>query len=145
MKRKRTGWMVWLAVLLLLGGSTQANAFRGRGNDGMPGAQQPHPAGTVTDGTYLYVMGPGLLVQYALSDLSLVNQIELPKPEQQETSEEEADLSSETPPPRGPSGLSATSDHLYLIVAGTVYTYEIPALTLVASGELPRPEPLEEN
>lgn len=70
-----TGWAEKLAAL--------------RGQAGTENRTQPPPpragSGLCTDGTYLFMLRGPEIQQYSVSDMTLVNSVQLPSPETQET------------------------------------------------------------
>ncbi|MBF0258430.1 MAG: hypothetical protein HQK62_06270 [Desulfamplus sp.] len=73
-----------LAQQQVSGDSTGDNQSQQRNPGDINGVKhmQPPPSGGLcTDGTYLFVMTGNRIHQYTVSDMALINTIELPKPE----------------------------------------------------------------
>jgi hypothetical protein len=113
------------------GGS--AGAFFGKfGASGISGDQQ-----------YLYVMAAGKILEYQLTDMTLLLSVDLPDlggPPQAATLSTSADSGQPPPPPPPmPQGLWAGDGYLYVLRGPSVYTYSVPALTLQNTTALPKP------
>ena len=99
------------------------------------------PCALCTDGAYLYVVQGSFVYQYSLPDLTLVQSVELPKPELAADSESGSATTLPTPPWGGaPCALCTDGACLYVVQGFFVYQYALPDLTLVQSVELPKPE-----
>ena len=122
-----------------------------RGRQGNRKPPCPMPSGTCTDGQYLYVLQGPVIHQYELSDLTLKNTVELPRPQPQE----DMSLKSQggyafgrgrksrcNRPPRAQA--CTDGQNLYVVAGPLIFQYTLPDLTLSKTVELSKPD-LPEN
>jgi len=83
------------------------------------------------------------IIQYGLTDLRLVQTVDLPKPALPSTAtNDESEDSNELPPPPpmgGPGGCWTGEGALFVLAGPMLHRYITPGLTLDATVELPRP------
>ena len=146
MKSKKRA-AVWAMVVVLTMCAGVAYAAKTDGTTPPPPFMAP-PSGICADEYSLYVVADGKIMQYQISDLTLVATLNLPKPSAPEgtpTLLPPADSTSGQVPPPPPGGRSQgvwTSNGILYILAGPiVYRYSIPDLVLQTSVELPKPTP----
>lgn len=103
------------------------------------------PSGISGDAQYLYVMAGGKLLEYQLSDMTLLLSVDLPdpgSPPQGVAPPPSASGSGQLPPPPPPplpQGLWAGNGSLYVLRGPFVYVYSVPSLALQSSVQLPKP------
>lgn len=136
MMKHRNAWilLVVMAWTLAVVPAHAASATTG----GPPPPPMGSPSGICSDDSMLYVVADGKIMQFQISDLSLIATLNLPRPP--------APPSSAQYPPPPPAGGGAhgawiTGGTLYVLAGHTVFRYSIPDLTLQAPVELPRPAP----
>ncbi len=102
------------------------------------------PTGISGDQQYLYVMAGGKILEYQLTDMTLLRSAALPDPGPpgQISTSSTATGSGKFPPPPPPMphGLWAGNGSLYVLQGPSVYTYSVPDLTLQNTVQLPKPE-----
>ena len=102
------------------------------------------PTGISGDQQYLYVMAGGKILEYQLTDMTLLRSVALPDPGPpgQISTSSTATGSGKFPPPPPPMphGLWAGNGSLYVLQGPSVYTYSVPDLTLQNTVQLPKPE-----
>ncbi|MGA3115013.1 MAG: hypothetical protein ABSF90_11355 [Syntrophobacteraceae bacterium] len=102
------------------------------------------PSGISGDQQYLYVMAGGKLLEFQLTDMTLLRSVDLPDPgpppmiTTSSTATDSPNFS--PPPPPMPQGLWAGNGSLYVLQGPSVYTYNVPGLTLQNAVALPKPE-----
>lgn len=139
------GLTLALALILGLGSGT---ALSGDIFDEMappPGGMPPMMglSGITASGQYLYVMAGGQILEYSVSDMTLVKKMDLPAPVLPSGAPPKGAESGNFPPPPhggGPHGIWAGTSVLYVLAGPMVYQYSIPDLTLQKSTELPKPD-----
>jgi hypothetical protein len=116
------------------------------------GDVQPPPAvfaklgltGISADQQYLYVMAGGKILQYKISDMTLLRSVDLPDiAPPQGPPPKPADPGKFPPhPPMGgpPHGLWAGNGVLYVLAGPVVCIYSVPDLSLQKTVQLPKPE-----
>jgi hypothetical protein len=101
------------------------------------------PTGISGDQQYLYVMAGGKILEYQLSDMTLLLSVDLPDPgaPPQVTTTPNASGSGQPPPPPPPlpHGLWAGNGSLYVLAGPFVYIYSVPNLALQSTVQLPKP------
>ncbi len=101
-------------------------------------------AGISGDTQYLYVMAGGKLLEYQLTNMTLLLSVDLPDPgpppEITTSSTTPSSGQLPPPPPPMPQGLWAGNGYLYVLLGPSVYTYSVPSLTLQNTVALPKPE-----
>lgn len=115
--------------------------------------QPPFPpmfgmAGICTDQTYLYAVAAGKIMEYALTDMSLVRTVDLPEPPAppsvSATGTDAGSCASGNCPPHPPFARSqwllTSGGSLYIMAGPMIYRYSIPDLVLQGSVDLPKPE-----
>lgn len=119
--------------------------------DQTAGSAQPPPAiffkmgltGISGDSQYLYVMAGGKIIEYQLSNMTLLLSVDLPDPAppSQAVTPPKASGSGQLPPPHHhpPYGLWAGNGSLYVLEGPFVYIYSVPGLTLQSTVQLPAP------
>ncbi len=102
-------------------------------------------SGICGDQQFLYVVLGGRIIQYGLTDLRLVQTVDLPKPALPSTApKDESEDFSELPPPPpmgGPGGCWTGEGALFVLAGPMLHRYITPGLTLDATVELPKPAP----
>ena len=113
---------------------------------------QPPPAvffnlgltGISADQQYLYVMAGGKILQYEISEMTLLRSVDLPDiaPPQGAPPEPADHRKVSTASPMGgpPQGLWAGNGFLYVLAGPAVCIYSVPDLTLQKTVQLPKPE-----
>lgn len=113
---------------------------------------QPSPAaffnlglsGISAEQQYLYVMAGGKILQYEISEMTLLRSVDLPAIASPQGAPPEPSTTGEFPPhpPMGgpPQGLWAGSGFLYVLAGPAVCIYTVPDLTLQKTVQLPKPE-----
>jgi hypothetical protein len=113
---------------------------------------QPPPAtffklgltGIAADQQYLYVMAGGKILQYKITEMTLLRSVDLPDiAPPQCTPSKPPDPGKFPPhPPMGgpPHGLWAGNGSLYVLMGPVVCTYSVPDLILQKTVQLPKPE-----
>lgn len=107
------------------------------------------PTGICADEHNLYVVADGKVMQFQVTDLTLVATLNLPKPVAPEGTPPiippEESTSGQLQPrhPMGsaPQGVWASDGMLYILAGPTIYRYSIPDLILQTPVELPKPVP----
>ncbi|MCE5244582.1 MAG: hypothetical protein ABFD98_13845 [Syntrophobacteraceae bacterium] len=104
------------------------------------------PSGICADDSMLYVVADGKIMQYQISDLSLLATLNLPKPPAPpEGAPPPPPAASQLPSPPpvggGAHGAWIANGTLYVLAGHTVFRYSVPDLTLQAPIELPKPAP----
>lgn len=137
--------LVGLALTLLLRSATGTAVAQPP-----PGMPPPHglfhlmgQSGISGDQQNLYVMAGGKILQYSIADLKLLKSVDLPKPVLPADLQTKSATKFPPPPPPmgGPHGLWTGEGYLYVLAGPVIYRYNIPALTLQNTVELPKPEP----
>lgn len=117
---------------------------------GTPPPPMGPPSGICADDSMLYVVAEGKIMQFQISDLSLIATLNLPRPPAPPESappppSSVSGTSVQLPPPPPPGGGThgtwIADGILYVLAGHTVFRYSIPDLTLHAPIELPRPAP----
>ena len=102
------------------------------------------PTGISGDQQYLYVMAGGKILEYQLTDMTLLRSADLPDPGPPGPSTTSATATDSgkfpPPPPPMPQGLWAGNGSLYVLQGHSVYTYSVPDLSLQNTVQLPKPE-----
>lgn len=99
-------------------------------------------SGICADQQHLYVMAGGKIMQYGLSDMTLLKTVALPDPPAPPSPpSSEADLKKLPPPPMAmPHGLWVGDSFLYVLAGPVVYRYSTLDMSLQTTVELPQPE-----
>lgn len=105
------------------------------------------PSGICADQQYLYVMAGGKIMQYGLTDMTLLKTVDLPEPVPPQNTPPKETKSAQAPPfpppMHGPQGLWVGGDALYILAGPVVYQYTTPDLKLKTTVKLPPPEFIE--
>ncbi len=134
-----------VAATALIMSSLTGAVFASRGTDTQP----PPPlnmliAGMSADQQYLYAIAGGKIVQYKLSDMTLVKMVDLPEllpPTGNPPIPPDSGKKIHFPPPMARSNwLLVNGGSLYVMVGPVVYKYSLPDLSLQTSVELPKPD-----
>jgi hypothetical protein len=100
--------------------------------------------GMCADQQYLYAVTAGKIVQYKLSDMTLVKTVDLPEPLPPSSNPPIDPGSGKTPhfpPPFARSNwLLVNAGSLYVMVGPVVYKYSLPDLSLQTAVDLPKPD-----
>jgi hypothetical protein len=100
-------------------------------------------SGVSADQQYLYVMAAGKIMEYSLTDMTLIRSVDLPDPGPPPSPPAEGTefgMRPPHPPMGGPHGLCAIESNLYVLAGHAIYRYSTPDLTLQGATELPAPE-----
>ena len=99
------------------------------------------PTGVSGDQQYLYVMAGGKILEYQLTDMTLLRSVDLPDPGPPTGAPpKQPDSGKFPPPPPIPHGVWAGNGSLYVLAGPFVYTYSVPDLSLQNTVQLPKPE-----
>jgi hypothetical protein len=99
------------------------------------------PAGMCADQQYLYAVAGGKIMQYSLSDMSLVRSVDLPElPPPPDAGTCQAGNCPPPPPMARSQWLLTAGGSLYVMIGPMIYRYSTPDLGLLGSVELPKPE-----
>jgi hypothetical protein len=130
-------------ALIVLLGVAAGGAFASQESGAPPPPMFPMhgSSGISADQQYLYVMAAGKIMEYSLTDMTLIKSVDLPDPGSPPSPPtEETESGMMPPPPRGGShGLCAIESNLYVLAGHVVYRYSTPDLTLQGATELPAP------
>jgi len=100
--------------------------------------------GISADQQYLYVMGGGKILQYEISEMTLLRSVDLPDIVPPQGTPPSPAATGEFPPhpPMGgpPHGLWAGNGFLYVLAGPVVCIYSVPDLSLQKTVQLPKPE-----
>jgi hypothetical protein len=139
--RKVFAGIVGYALIVLLGVAAGA-AFASQESGALPPPPMFHmhgSSGISADQQYLYVMAAGKIMEYSLTDMTLIKSVELPDPGPP-PEETESGMRPPHPPMGGPHGLCTMESNLYVLAGHAIHRYSIPDLTLQSTTELPAPE-----
>ncbi len=136
--------LFYLTVFLILG-SAAGVAF----GDQTTGTAPPPPAffhkmgfsGICADQQYLYVMAGGKILEYEISEMTLLGSVDLPEIPPPQGVPPKVPEPGKGPPPMGgpPHGLWASNGVLYVLAGPMIHRYSIPDLTFQSTVELPKP------
>ena len=142
MRKILIGFTLSLVLGLAMGA---AFAHPPGGTSSAPARSHFHgPSGICADQQYLYVLVGGKIMQYGLTDATLLKTVDLPEPVPPPSAPPKGAKSGELPPfpppMGGPHGLWAGNDSLYILAGPLVYQYTASDLKLKATIKLPEPQ-----
>jgi hypothetical protein len=140
-------WKILIGVALILVLSSAAGAALAQ----PPEEMQPPPplppmlglSGICGDKEHLYVMAGRKIMQYEITELKLLQTVDLPELPPPPSTPPKGMASGQFPPPphiAGPHGLWAGDGVLYVLAGPVIYRYSTPDLTRQTAVELPKPE-----